>query len=52
MVSEHAMLILVLLLAAAVVLLAYGMMFNERKMDKKLNQIAKQIEEKATSDQA
>ena len=44
MVSEHAMLILILLLAVAVVLLAVAIMFISGKIDKRLTPIERRID--------
>ncbi len=44
MVSEHAMLILILLLAVAVVLLAVAIMFISGKIDKRLTSIERRID--------
>ena len=44
MVSEHAMLILILLLAVAVVLLAVAIMFTSGKIDKRLTSIERRID--------
>ena len=44
MVSEHAMLILILLLAVAVVLLAVAIMFTSGKIDKRLTSIEQRID--------
>ena len=43
-VSEHAMLILILLLAVAVVLLAVAIMFTSGKIDKRLTSIEQCID--------
>lgn len=44
MVSEHAMLILILLLAVAVVLLAVAIMFTSGKIDKRLTSIEQRVD--------
>ena len=44
MISEHAMLILILLLAVAVVLLAFAIMFTSGKIDKRLTSIEQRID--------
>lgn len=45
MISEHAMLIILLLLAIAVVILAVGQMIYAKKVDMQLKRMADHIEE-------
>lgn len=52
MVSEHAMLILMLLLAVAVVILATGLWMYARKVDAQLKQLSRCLEEGSAAHQA